>query len=115
MSYCFLILVISLIYYFVGDCSYPEHGLPTPRISNPAEGCEEATTLCLVGVFEQKGPECFLNGGKVKVKALREAIERAVRAEAERDAARHEVAIGRLEIDAASSSQAQVEFELARV
>ena len=36
----------------------------------------------------------------------REAIERAVRAEAERDAARHEVAMTRLEIGVASSARA---------
>ena len=45
----------------------------------------------------------------------REAVERATRAEEERDAARHEVAMAQLEINAASSAQAQIEFELARV
>ena len=45
----------------------------------------------------------------------REAVERAFRAEAERDAARHEVAMGRLETEATSSAQAYVESELAWV
>ena len=45
----------------------------------------------------------------------REAVERAVRAEVERDAARHEVAIARLEIEAAGGARAQMESELARV
>ena len=43
----------------------------------------------------------------------REATDRAVHAEAERDAAHHEVAMARLEVEVAGSSQAQVESELA--
>ena len=45
----------------------------------------------------------------------KEAGERAVRAEAERDAAPHEVAMARLETEEAGSAPAQVESELARV
>ena len=45
----------------------------------------------------------------------KEAIERAVRAEAERDAAHHEVSMARLDVEAAGSAWAQVEYELARV
>ena len=45
----------------------------------------------------------------------REAVERATRAKAERDVAHHEVAMARLEIDAAGSAWAQVESELAWV
>ena len=42
-------------------------------------------------------------------------MDRATRAEAERDAARHEAAMAQLETDAAGSARAQMEFELARV
>ena len=45
----------------------------------------------------------------------REAVERATRAEAERDVARHEVAMARVEIDAVGSARAQMESELAQV
>ena len=45
----------------------------------------------------------------------KEAADRAARAETERDAARHEVAMARLEIEAAGSARAQVELELSRV
>ena len=45
----------------------------------------------------------------------REAVEKATRAEAERDATRHEVAMARLEIDVAGRAQAQMESELAWV
>ena len=45
----------------------------------------------------------------------REAVERATHAEAERDVARHEVAMARLEIDATGSTWAQMKTELARV
>ena len=45
----------------------------------------------------------------------KEAIERAVRAEAERDAAHHEESMARLDVEAAGSTWAQVEYELARV
>ena len=42
-------------------------------------------------------------------------MERAVRVEAERDAARHEATMARLEIEAMRGAHAQVEVELARV
>ena len=45
----------------------------------------------------------------------KEAADRATQAETERDAARHEVAMERLEIEAAGSAQVQVELELSRV
>ena len=45
----------------------------------------------------------------------KEAVERAVRAEAERDAARHEALMARLDTETAGSAQAEVESELARV
>ena len=45
----------------------------------------------------------------------REAVDRAVHTEAERDVAHHEVAMAHLEIEAAGSAWAQMEFELARV
>ena len=45
----------------------------------------------------------------------KEVMERAVRAETERDAAWYEVAMAQLEIDAMSGAQAQVEAKLARV
>ena len=45
----------------------------------------------------------------------REAIERAARAKAKRDVFRHEMAMARLEIQAAGGARAQMESELARV
>ena len=45
----------------------------------------------------------------------KEAADRAARVETERDAARHEVAMARLKIQAAGSARAQVELELSRV
>ena len=45
----------------------------------------------------------------------REAVERASRAKAERDATCHELVMARLEIDGAGSTRAQVESELTRV
>ena len=45
----------------------------------------------------------------------KEAADRAARAETERDAVRHEMAILRLEIEVAGSALAQVEQELSRV
>ena len=45
----------------------------------------------------------------------RESAERAARAEAERDAACHEVAMAKLEIEGAVNTRAQIESELARV
>ena len=45
----------------------------------------------------------------------REVVDRAVHAEVERDTARHDLVMARLEIEAAGSFRAQVESELARV
>ena len=42
----------------------------------------------------------------------REDVDRAARAEVERDVARHEVVMARLETDEASSARAQMESEL---
>ena len=45
----------------------------------------------------------------------RESAERAARAEAERDAAFHEAAMAKLEIEGAVNTRAQIESELALV
>ena len=45
----------------------------------------------------------------------KESAKRAARAEAERDTARHEAAMAKLEIEGATNTQAQVESELTRV
>ena len=45
----------------------------------------------------------------------KEAVDRAARAKAERDATRHEETMARLEIDATGNARAQMESELARV
>ena len=45
----------------------------------------------------------------------REAVERATRAEVERDAARHEVAIARMEINVAGIARVQMESELSPI
>ena len=44
-----------------------------------------------------------------------EVIERVVRAEAERDAARHEASMAKLDVEEARSTRAHVESKLARV
>ena len=45
----------------------------------------------------------------------RESTERAARAEAERDTARHEVAMAKLTTEGALNTRAQIESELTRV
>ena len=45
----------------------------------------------------------------------KESAERAPRAEAERDAARHEAAMAKLQIEGAVNTRAQVDSKLARV
>ena len=44
----------------------------------------------------------------------KEAIERAVRPEVERDAAPYEASMARLDVEAVGSAQAHVEYELGR-
>ena len=45
----------------------------------------------------------------------KEATDRAARAKAERDAARHETVMARLETEAAGNARVQVELEMSRV
>ena len=45
----------------------------------------------------------------------KEGVEKMVRAEAERDAARHEALMARMDANAAGSARAKVESEFARV
>ena len=58
--------------------------------------------------------EARLNARHWELEA-KEAVDRADRAEEERDAAQHEAAMARLETDAAGNARAQMESELARV
>ena len=46
LSYCFVLMCFS-----TGCHSYPEHDLPTPRVSNSAEGCRKVTTLRSIDHF----------------------------------------------------------------
>ena len=48
-------------------------------------------------------------------KEAKEGIEKVARVEAERDAARHEALMARMDADAAGSARARVESELARI
>ena len=69
--------------------------------------------------FDKKALSAALMEAESKLRRLeleaREAAERATHAEAERDVARHKVAMARLEIDVVGSTRAQMESELARV
>ena len=108
-----------MICFFAGGCRYPEHGLPALRIPDSIEGGGEASTVCQSALSDKKALSATLLETESKSRWLeleaREVVERATRAEAERDVVRHEVAMARLEIDAAGSAQAQMEYELARV
>ena len=85
----------------------------------------EAETLRLYALsvffffFYKKALSASLMEAESKSRRLeleaREAVERATRAEAERDVARHEVAMTRLEIDSAGSARAQMESELGQI
>ena len=70
-------------------------------------------------ISNKKTPSAALMEAESKSRRLeleaREAAEMETRAEAERDVARHEVAMARLEFDAAGSARVQMESELARV
>ena len=69
--------------------------------------------------FEKKALSASLMEAESKSRRLeseaREAVERAIYAEAERDVAHHEVAMAQLEIKAVGSARAHMESELARV
>ena len=80
----------------------------------------ERLRLYTQSMFSDKKPlnaslmEAESNSRHLESEAIK-AVERTVRAEAERDAARNEVAMARLEIVAASSARAQMESKLGRV
>ena len=58
--------------------------------------------------------EAWLNARRWELEA-KEVVDRAARADVERDAGQHEAAMALLETDAASSARAQMESELAQV
>ena len=70
-------------------------------------------------LFDQEALDASLKEAQLSSRhwelEAKKAMERAVRAETERDAAQHEAAMARLEIDAMSGALAQLEAELALV
>ena len=71
------------------------------------------------GLFAQESLDASLKEAQLTIRRLeleaKEAADRAAQAKTERDAARHEVEMAWLEIEAAGSARAQVELELSRV
>ena len=75
--------------------------------------------ICPVGLFDQKSLDASLKEAQSIARhwelEAREAVDKAARAKAERDAARQEVVMAQLETDVASSAWAQMESELTQV
>ena len=71
------------------------------------------------GMAEPETQSASLKEAKLTCRCLeleaKESTERAAQAEAERDAARHEAAMAKLQIEGAINTRAQVESELTRV
>ena len=71
------------------------------------------------GLSARENLDAFLKEAQLTIRRLeledKKAADRAARAETERDVVRHEMAMVRLEIEAAGSARAQVELELSRV
>ena len=71
------------------------------------------------GMAERETQSASLKEAELTCRCLeleaKEFAERAARAEAKRDAARHETAMAKLQIEGAVNTRAQVESELARV
>ena len=71
------------------------------------------------GIAEREMQSASLKGAELTCRRLeleaKESVERAARAEAERDTARHEAAMAKLEIEGAVNARAQMESELSRV
>ena len=68
------------------------------------------------GLFAQENLDASLKEAQLTIRRLeleaKEAADRAARAKTKRDAVRHEIAMLRLEIEAAGSARAQVELDL---
>ena len=113
-SYC-LILMRS----FAGHYGYPKYDLPASRIPVSADGCREAVLYAQSVVSGHGVLSASLDEAESRSrcweKKAKEGVEKVAQAEAERDAARHEASMARMDADAAGSARAKVESELARV
>ena len=105
--------------FFASRRYYSEHGSSASRVRALAKRCRMAAIICPVEDGQAGDAECFIKRGEVACHRLKleakESVERATHAEAERDAARHEAAMAKMQIEGAINTRAHVEFELARV
>ena len=109
-SYC-LILMRS----FSGHYDYLEYDLPASRIPVSAEGCGEAATLRSMSFMLSASLAEVESRSRRWEKEAKEGVKKVAGAETERDAARHEASMARIDSNAAGSARAKVESELARV
>ena len=108
-----------LTHYFRGDHGHPKHDLPAPRVSNSAEGCGEIAALPPIDHFLHRVLSASLieaeSSSRHWENEARGSAEKMARAEAERDAARPDALMARMDADAVGSTRAKVESKLARV
>ena len=100
---------------FAGHYCYLEYDLPALRIPVSAEGCGEVAALRSIGFTLSVFLAEAESRSRRWEKEAKEGVEKVARAKAERDVARHKASMTRIDVDAARSARAKVEFELARV
>ena len=85
------------------------------RIPVSAEGCGEVAALRSIGfTLSVSLAEAESRSWRWE-KEAKEGVEKVARAKAERDASRHKASMAPMDVNAAGSARAKVEFELARV
>ena len=88
--------------FFAGRCCYSEHGASASRVRAPTTGCRTAVIYVQSEMVEREMQGASLKEAESTCHRLeleaKESVERAARAEAERDAARHEAMMAKLEI-----------------
>ena len=115
----FLVIVISLIFPFAGDYCHSKYALPASRVPVPTGGCKRLRLYSQLAISDQKALSASLMEAEASSlpweSEAKEAVERVIRAEVEKDDAHHEVSMARLDVEVEGSARAQVEFELAKV
>ena len=102
--------------FFAGRRCYLEHGTLASRVQAPAKGQRLYVQL---GMAEREMQSTSLKEAQLACRRLeleaKESVERAARAKAKRDVARHEATMAKLEIEGAVNTRAHVESELISV
>ena len=121
----YIVLVSLPSYHFILMCSfvgcygYLEHDLPISRVPDRLRDVERLRLYAQSVISDHKALSASLAelepSSRSWENVAKESVEKMARAKEERDVARHDASMARMDANAAGSARAKVETELARV